>query len=198
MSRRSWFRKKLRLESVAYTDEFVFPGEPMIYSCKYPLYHRENKPSYFRNMQYCSALKCTFPNYTGSHYITPVVVILRYYVSPPSNVKLPKRALKSEKLPATRSFELCDYVLSTLEMLNHVLIGTYKQIVKLDIEKYYSDNPRTTMKFMSHEAYVKLQDSDPGKTKTESKCKTRKVRSLQSNGEGNEVDPGVCKAASEG
>jgi hypothetical protein len=65
------------------------------------------------------------------------------------------------------SYELCDYTLSFLEMLHHVLFNSYRQVVKLDVVKMYSKNPRTVVKFMKWDEYVKFQDQDTNNTKAE-------------------------------
>jgi len=138
--------------------ELVLPGEPNIYSIKLNVARRTFSVQFFRNMKFKSLLKCFFKAYLKTN--TPVVIVVRFYVSPPSNVKISKRQLNAETVPAVSSHELCDYLLSFLEMLHHVLINSYRQIVKLDMEKFYSSNPRTVFKFMSWANYVLLQNSD--------------------------------------
>lgn len=144
--------KQQQIQKLAASLEFTMPGEPLIYSIKYSLGSRTLTTTYFRNMQWKSLFKCHFNSYLSTK--TAVVVIVRFYVSPPASLKISSRALKAEKTPAVKAYELCDYLLSFLETLMHVLINSYCQIVKVDAEKYYSKNPRTVFKFMKWDDYV--------------------------------------------
>lgn len=139
--------------------ELELPGEPNIYSIKLNIAKRMYSIQFFRNMKFKSILKCFFLSYLKTN--TPVVIVVKFYVSPPSHVKVSKRELNKETVPAVNSWELCDYLLSFMEMLHHVLINSYRQIVKIDAEKFYSSNPRTVFKFMSWSHYVMLQNSNP-------------------------------------
>lgn len=144
--------KEKQILAQAATMELELPGEPMIYSIKYTLKNRTLSTQFFRNMQWKSLFKSYFKSYYNTN--TPVVVIVRFYVSAPASLKISSRNLKSEKTPAVKAYELCDYLLSFLEMLHHVLINSYCQIVKVDAEKYYSNNPRTVFQFMKWDHYV--------------------------------------------
>ena len=142
-----------------FNAELVLPGEPMIYSFKYTIANRSRFANQFRDMKWMSILKCWFRAYLSTK--TPLVLLIRFYVSPPSYVKVKAADLRSEKVPAVMSFELCDYLLSFMEMLHHVLINSYRQFVKIDMEKYYSAEPRTVFKFMKYEHYKFLYDGHP-------------------------------------
>ncbi len=146
--------------------EMELPGEPMIYSVKYPVGQRTRGVQFFRNMKWKSLLKTFFRSFYRT--TIPVVLIVRFFVTPPENVEVSSKILRQESLPAVMCFELCDYTLSFLEMLHHVLFNSYRQVVKLDVEKYYSHNPRTTVKFMKWDEYVKLQSRDTNDTKAKS------------------------------
>lgn len=146
--------KQKKILASAATMELELPGEPMIYSIKYSLKNRSLSTQFFRNMQWKSLFKSYFKSYYNTN--TPVVVIVRFYVSPPTSLKISSKSLKSDSTPAVRAYELCDYLLSFLEMLHHVLINSYCQIVKVDAEKYYSKNPRTVFQFMKWDHYVSL------------------------------------------
>lgn len=183
--------KRQKILNPAIDAELVLPGEPMIYSIKYSVGTRTRSVQFFRNMKWKSLLKCFFHSYYKTN--VPVVVIVRFYVSPPSSVTISPKLLKKESVPAVFSFELCDYLLSFLEMIHHVLINSYRQVVKLDSEKYYSSNPRTVFKFIKWENYVKLQNNNPLYTQTESVSQARQVRKLQSELQGNVNDEAVCK-----
>lgn len=151
-------RQQKILESGAVDYELELPGEPMIYSIKYPVGKRTRCLQFFRNMKWASLLKCYYRAYYNTK--TPLVLILRLYTTPPEGVKVTAEQIRRETVPATMSYELCDYTLSFLEMLHHVLINSYKQFVKIDVEKWYSARPRTTMKFMKWDHYVALQNKN--------------------------------------
>lgn len=157
---------------------FEIPGEPMIYSLKYPVGLRTRGLQYFRNMQWKSILKSNFRSFYRTNI--PLVLIVRLYVTPTPNIDVPAKVLSQESMPAVMSYELCDYGLSLLEMLHHVLFNSYRQIVKLDIEKFYSARPRTEMKFMKWDEYVKLQSSDTSSAETESVSQDEPRKVLQS------------------
>lgn len=138
--------------------EFVMEGEPLPFSIRTDAGGRRYSLQFFRAKQWRSMLKCFFRAYMKNHI--PVVLIVTFYVSPPDTVSVTKRRLKKDIVPAVKTWELCDYLLAFLQMLFQVLFSTYRQIVKIDAEKFYSKNPRTVFKFMSWEHYVILQDKD--------------------------------------
>jgi len=145
--------------------EMELPGEPMIYSIKYPVGQRTRGIQFFRNMKWKSLLKTFFRSFYRTN--TPVVIEVRFFVTPPENVKVSTTVLRQESMPAVMSYELCDYTLSFLEMLHHVLFNSYRQVVKLEVVKFYSDNPRTLVKFMKWDEYVKLQSNSTDNPKAE-------------------------------
>lgn len=145
-------------------SELTLPGEPLIYSLKIAVGSRHHHLQFFRNMKFKSVLRCYFREYKAK--TTPVVIIVRFYVSPPSSVKIKFADLRKEKTPAVQSYEIADYVLSFMEMLHNNLFSNYKQIVKVDAEKYYSNNPRTVFKFMRWENYLQVCDTNNTKSKT--------------------------------
>lgn len=159
------------------------PGEPMIYSVKYPVGQRTHHVNYFRNMQWKSLFKAQFRAFHNTNI--PVVLILRFFVSPPSGMVVSRKDLSKESLPAVKGYELVDYVLSFEEMLLYVLINSYKQIVKLDCIKFYSSNPRTEVKFMLWDEYVKLQSDNTNDPKTKSLRKKQSGNVLQPKRKGN-------------
>ena len=110
-------------------------------------------------------LKCHFESFPTKP--TAVVLLVTFYTTPPEYLKFDKGELESESVPAMLSFELSEYTLSLLEMLHGVLIKSYKHIVKVDAEKFYSNKPRTVMRFMRWSDYVFLrgQNSMGAKTK---------------------------------
>lgn len=171
-------REQKILESGVVESELVLEGEPMIYSIKYKVGHRTHSTQFFRDMKWKSLLKCWF----RSQYNTkvPVVVLVRFYVSPPSTVSINDSDLKRESLPAVHSYEVCEYLLSFLEMLHHVLINSYRQIVKIDVEKFYSSKPRTVFKFMKWDQYVKLQTRHSPHPKTKGIDSAGKRKTVQS------------------
>lgn len=180
------------LASGAVDMELELPGEPMIYSVKLDIARRKYTIQFFRNEKWRSLLKCYFRSYFKT--TTPVVLVIRFYVSPPSYVQVSARDLRSEAIPAVRSFELCDYLLSFLEMLHHVLINSYRQFAKIDAEKYYSDNPRTIFKFMKWDHYVKLKDRDSSNSKAQGLGASKQARGgVQPKRYRHEAGTGACK-----
>ena len=163
-------------------DDLTLPGEPKIYSTKWDFSVRHRSLNYYRNIQFKSLLKCVFPSYIGyknQKSKIPVVLFVRFYVVPPSTAEIPASKLKAENIPAAESHELCEYFLSFMEMLKGVLINSYRQIVKVDMEKFYSDNPRTVMNFMRYENYVELSNYNTLQSKTEKECADGEIRSIQ-------------------
>lgn len=146
--------KRQRIINPAAGNEMELPGEPLIYSLKQTVGSRMLTHDFFRNQQWSSLLKCHFPSYY--RVTVPVVLMVKFYVTPPPSVHVSDRTLKAETMYATRSFEVCDYLLSFLEMIMHVLINSYRQVVKIEVDKFYSSNPRTVFKFMKLSHYVKL------------------------------------------
>ena len=150
-------RQKL-LSKEGISAKLELPGEPLIYSIKYTLGSRTHSTQFFRDIKWKSLLKSFFRSFYNTN--TPVVVLVRFYVSPPPSKSLRATDLRKETIPAVFSYELCDYLLSFLEMLHHVLINSYRQIVKIDVEKFYSNNPRTVFQFMKWDEYVNLQNNN--------------------------------------
>lgn len=167
------------------------PGEPMIYSVKFAVGRRVRGVQFFRNMKWQSMLKTIFRTFNRS--TTPLVLILKFFVSPPKHIKIPMAVLRKEATPAVMSYELCDYTLSFLEMLHHVLLNSYRQVVKLDTVKMYSNNPRTVMQFMKWDEYVELQNYNTIHTKTESIRRDDKGSMVQSKRKRNEASNRPCK-----
>src|SRR5574338_472180 len=108
MSLKAFIKKQIILQQTA-TSELTLPGDPMIYSTKYHIGNRMHSTQFFRNMQWKSILKSCFTSCYNTK--TPVVVIVRFYVSPPSYVKITPVKLKKENTPAVEAFEVCDYLL---------------------------------------------------------------------------------------
>jgi hypothetical protein len=164
--------KKQRLMHPAVDAELELPGEPMIYSIKYPIGNRSRSTQYFRNIKWKSLLKCFFKSYYRTS--TPVVVIVRFFVTPPESVNISLKDLSKEATPAVFAYEACDYLLSFLEMLHHVLVNSYKQIVKIEVDKFYSNNPRTVFKFMKWDQYVELQNKNSPHSETQVVSETQR------------------------
>lgn len=174
--------------------ELVLPGEPLIYSIKYPVGKRVRGINFFRDMQWKSLLKCSF----NSQYRTnvPVVIFVKFFVTPPDSVHISSKRLNSESVPAVQSFELADYLLSFLEMLHHVLINSYRQVVKIEMVKFYSAQPRTVFQFMKWDHYVNLHSYDTIQPESKSVSKNRKKRPLQSELPRDASDEGICEERS--
>jgi hypothetical protein len=197
MSLKRLIRQQKILKSGAVDLELELPGEPLIYCIKYAIGARQRGAQFFRNEKWKSLLKCYFPSYYKTK--TPVVLLIRFYVSPPSNVNVKVADLKKETVPAVHSYEVCDYLLSFMEMIHHVLINSYRQIVKVDVEKFYSANPRTVFKFMKWDHYDYIQNHHTLHSKGQELRQTWEKRpSLQSELQGDATDTGVCEKLSEG
>jgi hypothetical protein len=181
------------LASGAVDAELVLPGEPLIYSIKYAIGQRTRGIQFFRNEKWKSLLKSYFPSYYRTK--TPVVILIRFFVSPPSGVTVKHADLVRETVPAVYSYELCEYLLSFLEMLHHVLINSYRQVVKVDVEKFYSADPRTVFKFIKWDYYVNLQNNYTAQSQGKSFSADGKVRPLQSELSGNDPNKRVRKKA---
>ena len=171
-------RRKLQALNPAHLIEYTMPGEPMIYSTNTPRGYSKDAGPRIRNQKYRSHLKCFFPNYNVTSI--PVVIIVRFYVTPPEYIKLSRAELKAEKKPAVFPYEICDYILSFQETLYGALINSYAQVVRLDAEKYYSSNPRTVFQFVKYDIYEQLQATNPILTTPESLCPDGDKRCLQS------------------
>jgi len=178
MSLKQIIKEQKILQSGVVDSELTLEGEPLIYSIKYRIGQRLHTTQFFRDKKWRSLLRCWFRAQLNSK--TPVVLIVRFYVSPPSNVTVKVSELKSEKTPAVKSYEVCDYLLSFLEMLRHGLFNSYRQIVKIDAEKFYSNSPKTIFKFMTWHQYVKLQSGNPLHSESKSSGKNGQVGLIQS------------------
>lgn len=159
---------KLRAFNPAVNNDYTMGGEPLPFSILEKIGTRKRPLQFFRNKQWRSHLRCIFRVIWDTK--TPVVVIATFYVSPPDHVKISAKKLKEETIPAALSHELFEYGMTLLNMLNKALFYSYRQIVKLDMEKYYSNRPRTVLKYMTWNDYVDLQNYDPDQTQAESLC----------------------------
>lgn len=160
----------------------VLPEEPLIYSVKYAVGKRQYPEDVFRNKRFGSMLKCYFQAMRNKK--TPLVLIITFFVNPPKSAKVSAKQMKSETMPAAQSYELCDYLLSFLEMIYYKILYSYKTLVKIDMMKFYSNNPRTVFKFMKWENYVMLQNNHSLHTKTKGICPLDEEGLLQSECQG--------------
>lgn len=175
-------------DPVAY--EMTLPEEPLLYSYKYSLRNRRRCVNFFRDKKFRSFLRTHFNSYCFTK--VPVVVLVKFYVTPPSETKIKAADLRKEQTPAVEAYELCDFLLSFLEMLRSVLFSAYKQICKIDTEKYYSNNPRTCFRFMKWSDYVARKIRYSTDTEAESVCAAKRVQSLQPVCKGHEEPEGPC------
>lgn len=183
-------RSKLIKQNLLGKDvPFVIPGEPLVYSLKCQPGKRQLNTNYFRKKQWQGMLRCQLPAYI--HH-KALILIVRFYLTPPERVKLTKGELKREKTPALWCHEICEYLLDFLEMLKDVLFHSYRQFIKIDAEKIYSANPRTEFKFLTHEEYVKYQANDTANTEGKSECTPGETRLVQSERQGNDINPREC------
>lgn len=171
-------------------NEFVIPGEPLQYSVKYAIEGRFRKQVvHFRNQQFTSLIRCCMANYTTNR-AEPVCLFVRFFVSPPTGVNIDPKDLAKENIPAVKAAELCDYLLSFQEMLFHGLFYTYRQVVKIEADKFYSKNPRTVFQYMRWGHYVRYKNNNPIYTQT-SPFRTVQLRysNKAKEGEGELVQP---------
>lgn len=169
-------RKNLYNSAIEYT--MTIPFEPLLFSVKHQLLGRRHDLAFFRNKQWYSILKCRFPSYTRKKI--PVVVIVKFYVPPPHKCYVTKEEVRKEKTPALESPELTEYLLSFLEMIMWCLIGDYRQVVKIDMCKFYSNKPRTTFQFMKWSNYELLLTEAKNHTQAENERANRPEPSVQS------------------
>jgi len=146
-------RRKKLIEMFGHEMQMTLPGEPLIYSVQTRLTNRTDGPDYFRDRQHIPKMKCIFPKYISPK--SPVVLLVNFYVSPLPFMDVPEKIVKSEAV-ATHAYEICEYLLSFMQMVRCALLNSYRQIVKIDAEKYYSSDPRTVFKFMSWSNYETL------------------------------------------
>lgn len=177
MSQRQVIRRRLLEKKMhkALTQKMELPGEPHVWSIQFPFDNRQLPGRYFNRKMFASLIKCHFPAYWKDK--TPVVVIVRFYVSAPEAEGIGKRALNAEKTPAVKTHELCDYLIHFLYLLHNVVISNYRQIVKIDAEKYYSSNPRTVFQFMRKETYDAIENNHPLYASSEEK-RTPRIKKL--------------------
>lgn len=126
----------------------------------------------------------------------PVVLLIKLYVTP-QRKGVSKAALRKENVPAVHSYEIVDYLLSFMELLLYKLITSYRQIVKIEVQKFYSDRPRTTFKFMRWEHYVIYKNQNPDNAKAESRAQTRKKRRIQPKCTRDEPSKTICRIGDE-
>ncbi len=136
-------------------------GEPYIYSNRHNVTGRQRSPQHKRNQQLHMMLKSFFASYI--HSDIPVVLFVTFFVSP-RDKKISIEDLRSERVPATHTYEILEYLLSLLEAMKDVCFRSYRQVVKIDCEKYYSDKPRIMMKYMHWDGYVELQNQNSSNT----------------------------------
>jgi hypothetical protein len=179
---------------IAAGECLTLPGEPLIYSFKYCVAKRRLPMQYFRNKKFMSLVRCWFPRYLKKN--APVVLLVCFYVTPfrDLDTKLTAEQIRSEKVPASMSWELVDITLSLMELMKHALLNSYRQIVKFDCMKFYSNNPRTVVQFLSWSNYVNVQDNNSLVTKAENLDTLRKTKSIQSKRKGNVSRKQVCEA----
>lgn len=182
------FKKILEKSNPSY--ELTLPGEPMIYSVKCQVGKRHLHARVFRNRQFFSIIRCYFRAQT--HKSKPVVIIVKFFVSPPEKIKIPDSELKKEKTPAVYSYEIAEYILSFMELMLCCLIGSYRQIVKVDAEKFYSNNPRTVFRFYAWDTYVALKNHHTVHPPAEGFATIVERPQVQPNSPGNGRNKEVC------
>ncbi len=163
--------------------ELELPGEPLVYSFKYVMGKKARRREVsLRNLAWRPLLKTFF--YPVLNSLKPVVLIVKFYVS--AKVKISDKDLRSDKLPATRTHEVCEYLLAFMESLQGILINTYRQIVHIQASKFYSASPKTTVRFLAYNDFIALQSKDPIYPKSKRQRSNWTKGTLQSQLAGNE------------
>lgn len=165
LRRLSLKKERLQLWSIGHPGAATpceLPGAPLIFSITLPFGARMLSRQHFKNTAVYSKLRAWFRKW--QRRTIPVVLLATFYVKPfdHRNAKLTKKQLREEKTPATYSFELLDYTLSLIESLRHAeLFLNPAQIVKIDVQKFYSSNPRTVFRYMRFEDWQHFYCKDP-------------------------------------
>lgn len=194
MVTRAMFRT-LALKRASTYSECILPGEPMIYSVKLKHANRRITFNKVRTEEFKRILKCFYPNYRNK--TVPIVILVRFYVSPRQSAEVGWKDVRSEKKPAIGSFEIADYLLAFMEILKDTVFKHYQQIVKIDVQKFYSKNPRTCFKIMTWSDYGEFQNTHPDNAEGKGLGARRKSRVLQSKLDGNVQGSGLREKASE-
>jgi hypothetical protein len=183
MNLKKIIRRKELLKTGAIDLKVELPGEPLLYSIKYDI-NRRYGLNFFRDMGWKSFLRCYFQAQYKKN--TPLVVVVTFFVSPPSSVEIQQKFLEKDMVPAVLSWELCDYLISFLELLHRALFTSYRQIVEIKCRKIYSAKPRTVFQFLTWSDYVQLQDYNTVHASTQGKHTNGEESILQSECEGDE------------
>lgn len=167
------------------TTPYTVEGEPIIYSIRECLGNRKLPIQHWNNKRQFSKLRCWFRSFLNPE--VPAVLIVTFYVTKfPKKTKLTKKQLKEEKTPAVHSWEVCDYLLCLMETLRYSLLANYRQIVKIDAQKFYSSNPRTVFQLMRYDDWEFFYGKHPFYTKAKSFGAPGSPRLLQSDGKKND------------
>lgn len=180
------FLNQLALKKAAVFSECEIPGEPMIFSHKLQHKARMLTINHVRGKDYGRILRCFYPRFSTEEI--PVVVLVRFYVTPRKNAPAGWDEVRTDKVTATHSYELCDYLLAFLEIIKNALLKTYTQIVKIDAVKFYSKRPRTCFKIMTWSDYGQFQNNYTVDAKAKGFGTRGKIRFLQPKPKGDGQD----------
>lgn len=170
------FYRQLIIKKASTYNECTIPGEPMIYSVKYRYEGRKITQNESMERDFRKILRCFYPIFAID---APLVLQVRFYVTPSFASTASAMEVRREKTPAIENFEVCEYLLSFLEMLKKSILQRYGQLVKIDVEKYYSDNPRTVFKMLTWSDYVALSRQDSIHAKRKSQRSVFKIGGIQ-------------------
>lgn len=155
-------KAQLRLNHFkAVTRSMLLRGEPLLYSLKQPEGYEKDRFALknlkkLRLKQFFGAIRSTFMAELDQK--TPVVFIIKLFVSPHPCVPVDHKDVISEKTPAVGTYELCEYLLSFLELMRDTLYSSHRQICAIEIEKHYSLKPRIEFQYMRYPSYVELKN----------------------------------------
>jgi hypothetical protein len=148
-------------------NEFTITGSPLEFTAFTEFDERLNNATpRKRKRMFAPLIRSTMPTFNLSD--TPVCLFVRFFVRPPDHVDVADELLEAETVPATECAELCEYFLSLLDFFRDVVIHSYKQIVKVEMDKFYSNRPRTVFQIMKFEHYVTYKDVRPIHTQSKS------------------------------
>lgn len=161
---KSYFRQEIGHPGA--TSVLTLPVDPPLFSTGVTVTSRRLNDLHFKRKAFFSLLRSFFKTYALDH--VPVVLCCRFYIRPPAYEKrrFSAKELRSEQVPAVYAPELCEYVLALLSCLHEVLFKNYRQVVRIETEKFYtSKRPRTELQFMHWENWRHFYAKHPFYTK---------------------------------
>lgn len=128
------------------TTRFIVPGEPKGKS-RPRVYNRNGKSIATTpqdTLNYENLVKWCYSSQGNGNKIQGEIEahIKAYYSIPKSMTRKNKQLIEEDKLHPTKKPDLDNVAKIILDSLNKIAFDDDSQVVKLIVEKYYSDNPR--------------------------------------------------------